>query len=77
MLTAIVVLQLLVYDTKTGALLYEGTRAMPSFANSIENCLKMGVVNAQRLAAEYRKIYPAASATVDCEWRRGIPTDPA
>ncbi len=77
MLTAIVVLHLVVHDTKSGALLYEGTRAMPSFANSIEDCLKTGVEKALRLAAEYRKTSPAASANVDCEWRRGTPTDPA
>jgi hypothetical protein len=50
---------------------------MPSFVNSIENCRKEGVNKAQRLAAEYLKTYPAASANVDCEWRRGRPTDPA
>jgi hypothetical protein len=77
MLTAVVVLHLLVHDTKTGALLYEGTRVMPSYANSIGTCLTAGVEKAQRLAAEYRKTYPAASANVDCEWRRGVPADPA
>lgn len=77
MLPAIVVLHLLVHDTKTGALLYEGTRTMPSYANSIEDCRKTGVEKAKLLAAEYRKAYPAASANVDCEWRRGVPTDPA
>jgi hypothetical protein len=77
MLPAVVVLHLLVYETETGAVLYATTRAMPSFANSIETCLKAGVEKAQRLTAEYRKTYPAASANVDCEWRRGIPTDPA
>jgi hypothetical protein len=74
MLTAIVVLHLLVYDTETGAVLYARTRAMPSF---VKNCRKEGVNKAQRLAAEYLKTYPAASANVDCEWRRGRPTDPA
>ena len=77
MLTAVVVLHLLVYDTETGAVLYSTTRAMPSFVNSIENCRKEGVDKAQRLAAEYLTTYPAASANVDCEWRPGIPTDTA
>jgi hypothetical protein len=77
MLTAIVVLHLLVHDTTTGALLYEGTRAMPSYANSIEDCRKSGIEKARGLAAEYRKAYPSASANVDCEWRRGIAADPA
>jgi hypothetical protein len=77
MLTAIVVLHLLVHDTKTGALLYEGTRAMPSYANSIEDCRKSGIEKARGLAAEYRKAYPAVSANVDCEWQRGIAADPA
>jgi hypothetical protein len=77
MLTAVVVLHLLVYEPENGAVLYARTREMPSFANSIEACLKAGVEKAQQLAAEYRKTYPAASANVDCEWRRGIPTDPA
>ena len=77
MLTTIVVLHLLVHDTKTGALLYEATRAMPSYANSIEDCRKTGVEKALRLAAEYRKTHPAASANVDCAWQRGAPTDPA
>jgi hypothetical protein len=76
-LTAIVVLHLLVNDTKTGSLLYESTDAMPSYANSIEDCRNAGVEKARALAAHYRKAYPAASANVDCEWRRGIPTDPA
>jgi hypothetical protein len=77
MLTAIVVLHLLVYDANTGALLYEGARAMPSYANSIEDCRKTSLEKARALAAQYRKAYPAASANVDCKWRRGIPTDPA
>jgi hypothetical protein len=77
MLIAIVVLHLLVHDTTTGALLYEGTRAMPSYANSIEDCRKTGIEKARELTAEYRKAYAAASANVDCEWRRGVPTDPA
>jgi hypothetical protein len=77
MLTTIVVLHLLVHDTGTGALLYEATRAMPSYANSIEDCRKAGVVKALRLAVEYRKTHPAASANVDCAWQRGAPTDPA
>jgi hypothetical protein len=50
---------------------------MPSYANSIEACRKTGVDKAGRLASEYRKTYPNASANVDCEWRRGIATDPA
>jgi hypothetical protein len=77
MLTAIVVLHLMVHDTRTGALLYEGTRAMPSYGNSIEDCRRTGMEKARGLAAEYRKAYPAASANVDCEWRRGNSTDPA
>lgn len=77
MLAAIVVLHLLVHDAETGAVLYEGTRAMPSYANSIENCRKTGVERALRLAAQYRKTHPAASANVECKWRRGAPTDPA
>ena len=77
MWTAIVVLHLLVLDTKTGALLYEGTRAMPSYINSIEACRISGVEKAKTLAAKYRKTYPAASANVNCEWRRGTPADPA
>jgi len=77
MWTAIVVLHLLVLDTKTGALLYEGTRAMPSYISSIEACRVSGVEKAKGLAAEYRKTYPAASANVNCEWRRGTPADPA
>jgi hypothetical protein len=77
MRTAIVVLHLLVHDTQTGALLYEGTRAMPSYINSIEACRVSGVEKAKTFAAEYRKTYPAASANVDCEWRRGTPADPA
>jgi hypothetical protein len=77
MLTTIVVLHLLVHDTETGALLYEGTRTMPSFANSIEDCRKMGVEKALRLTAEYRKTHPAAFANVDCAWWPGVLTDPA
>jgi hypothetical protein len=77
MLVAIVVLHLLVHDTKTGALLYEETRKMPSYANSIDDCRKAGVEKAGALAAEYRKAYLDASANVDCEWQRGVPTDPA
>jgi hypothetical protein len=77
MLTAVVVLHLMVYDTETGAVLFARTRDMPSFVNSIENCRKVGIEKAQRLAGEYRKTYPAASVNIDCEWRRGIPTDPA
>ena len=78
MLTAIVVLHLAVHDTNTGALLYAAARVMPSYATSIEACRRTGVEKAQRLAAEYRKTYPNASANVDCEWRRvATPTDPA
>jgi hypothetical protein len=78
MLTAIVVLRLVVHDCDTGAMLYEAVRAMPSYANSIEACRKTAVEKAQRLAFEYRKRYPNASANVDCEWRRGaVPSDPA
>ncbi len=76
-LTAIVVLHLVVHDTDTGALLYAAIRPMPSFANSIEACRRTGVERARQLAAEYRKTYPAASANVDCEWRRGVLADPA
>jgi hypothetical protein len=77
MWTAIVVLHLLVHDTETGALLYEGARGMPSYINSIESCRVSGVEEAKTLASEYRKTNPAASANVDCEWRRGTPADPA
>ena len=77
-LTAIVVLHLIVRDCENGALLYEATRAMPSYANSIEACRKRGMEKARSLASEYRKTYPNASANVDCEWRRGqAPADPA
>ena len=77
-LTAIVVLHLVVHDTNTGALLYEATRAMPSYANSIEACRRTGIERARRLAIKYRKTYALASANVDCEWRRGaVPADPA
>jgi hypothetical protein len=76
-LTATVVLHLVVHDTSTGVLLYEATRVMPSFANSIEACRKTGVERARRLATEYRKTYPLASANVDCEWRDAVPADPA
>jgi hypothetical protein len=76
-LTAIVVLHLVVHDCNTGALLYEARRVMPSYANSIEACRKTGVDKAWRLASEFRKTYPNASANVDCEWRRGIAADPA
>jgi hypothetical protein len=72
-LTAIVVLHLMLHDCNTGALLYEATRVMPSYANTIEACRKSGLEKARRLAAEYRKTYPNASANVDCEWRRGAP----
>lgn len=77
-LTATVVLHLLVHDGNTGVLLYEAHRVMPSYASSIEACRESGVEKAVRLAAEYRKTYPNASANVDCELRRGVaPTDPA
>jgi hypothetical protein len=76
-LTAIVVLHLLVHDANSGALLYEATRAMPSYDNSIETCRRIGVAKARQLAIEYRKTYPAASANVDCEWSRGMLADPA
>ena len=77
-LPAIVVLHLVVHDANTGLLLYEASRAMPSYANSIETCRKTGIDKARRLASEYRKTYPNASANVDCEWRRGgAPSDPA
>ncbi len=77
MLTAIVVLHLAVHDTNTGALLYEAERVMPSYATSIEACRMTGVEKARRLASQYRKTYPDASANVDCEWRRGTSADPA
>jgi hypothetical protein len=78
MLFAIVVLHLVVHDCDTGALLYEAIRAMPSYANSIEDCRKNSIENAQRFAFEYRKSYPKASVNIDCEWRRGpAPSDPA
>jgi hypothetical protein len=77
-LTAIVVLHLIVRDCDSGALLYEATCAMPSYANSIEACRKTGMEKARSAASEYRKTYPNASANVDCEWRRGqAPADPA
>jgi hypothetical protein len=77
MLAAIAVLHLVVHDANTG-LLYDAERAMPSYANTIEACRKTGVERAKRLACEYHKTYPAASANVDCEWRRGFATgDPA
>jgi hypothetical protein len=50
---------------------------MPSYINSIEACRVSGVEKAKTIASEYRKTYPAASANVDCEWRRGTPADPA
>ena len=78
MLAAIVVLHLVVHDANTGVLLYEAERAMPSYANTIDACRKTGVEKAKRLATKYRNTYPAASANVDCEWRRGVaPGDPA
>lgn len=77
MLTAIVVLHLVVHDCDTGALLFQATRTMPSYANSIAACRATGVEKAHRLASKFRKTHPAASANVDCEWRRGVPTDPA
>ena len=46
-LTAIVVLHLIVRDCDSGALLYEATRAMPSYANSIETCRKTGMEKAE------------------------------
>ena len=77
MLAAIVVLHLVVHDANTGMLLYEAEREMPSYA-TIDACRKTSVEKARRLASEYRKTYPAASANVDCEWRRGVaPGDPA
>lgn len=77
MLTAIVVLHLIVHDCDTGAVLFEATRQMPSYANSIAACRATGVEKAHRLTAEFRKAHPHASTNVDCEWRRGAPTDPA
>jgi hypothetical protein len=77
MLTAIVVLHLAVHDCDTGALLFEATRTMSSYANSIAACRATGVEKARTLASEFRKTNPSASANVDCEWRRGVPTDPA
>ena len=77
MLSAIVVLHLVVHDCDTGALLFEATRTMPSYANTIAACRATGVEKAHRLAAEFRKTHPHASANVDCKWRRGTPTDPA
>jgi hypothetical protein len=78
MLIAIVVLHLAVRDANAGALLYEAEHVMPSYATSIETCRKTGVEKARRLASQYRKTYPNASANVDCEWRSGeAPTDPA
>jgi len=77
MLTAIVVLHLIVHDCDTGAVLFEATRQMPSYANSIAACRATGVEKAHRLAAELRKAHPSASANVDCEWQGGILTDPA
>ena len=77
MLTAIVVLHLVVHDCDTGAVLFEATRQMPSYSNSIGACRAIGVEKAHRLAAEFRKTHPRASANVDCEWRRGVTTDPA
>ena len=77
MLSAIVVLHLVVHDCHTGALLFEATRQMPSYANSIAACRATGIEKAHRLAAEFRKVHLAASANVDCEWRRGVATDPA
>jgi hypothetical protein len=78
MLSAIVVLHLVVHDCDTGALLYEEIRAMPSYANSIEDCRKTAIEKAQRSAFEYRKTYPSASVNIDCEWLRGpAPSDPA
>jgi len=77
MLTAIVVLHLVVHDTGTGTVLFEATRQMPSYFNSIAACRATGVEKALRLTAEFRATHPSASANVDCEWRRGIPTDPA
>ena len=77
-LTAIVVLHLMVRDCDSGALLYEATRAMPTYANSIEACRKTGMEKARILASEYLNTYPNASANVDYEWRRGhAPADPA
>jgi len=72
MLTAIVVLHLAVHDCDTGALLFDAT-----YANSIAACRATGVEKARTLASEFRKTNPSASANVDCEWRRGVPTGPA
>lgn len=78
MLAKVVVLHLMVANCDTGALLYEAERAMPTYANSIEECRTSAIETARRLAFEYRKTYPNASANVDCEWRRGTgPSDPA
>jgi hypothetical protein len=57
--------------------LFEATRQMPSYANSIAACRVTGVEKAHRLTAEFRKAHPSASANVACAWQRGIPTDPA
>ena len=39
--------------------------------------VKKELAEERTLAAEYRKAYLDASANVDCEWQRGVPTDPA
>ena len=70
--TIAVRVHLVVHDANTGMLLYEAERAMPSYSNTIDACRKTGVEKVKRLASEYRNTYSAASANVDCEWRRGV-----
>lgn len=73
----VVWLHLIVWNADNGTMLAEVERQMPSYIEHPDSCLQATLPEAHRIVDLWRKKYPNSFANIDCEFRRGMPSDPA